>query len=146
MRRRRWLTALFLACILLTFLTGIVVGYVSVWLQFFGASPDRQDYLMGAAGYGAAAVVLLLSLPALLRLRVRPWIWGLTGGLLVVLALAGLVAAGEGWSMPADPNPYSHWSDGAGGVIACPWTWPLVVLGLMALLGRGPLSAVPDSR
>ena len=51
-----------MACPLLSLLTGLAVGWFSVWFQI-GGRADREDYLVAASGYGAGAVVVLLGLP-----------------------------------------------------------------------------------
>ena len=137
---RRWIPALLAACELLSLLTGLVVGWFSVWFQI-GGRADREDYLVAASGYAAGAVVVLLGLPALARLGVRGWVFaiGVVGvGLCAVLAVW---AAVRGSGMEQVGVTISPWYDGAGGVLACPWTWPPVVLGVLALVGRGPRPA-----
>ena len=43
--------------------------------------------------------------------------------------------------MADDSGVYQHWWDGAGGVLLLPWAWVPLVLGLLAVLGRGPRRA-----
>ncbi len=149
---RKLLPAIVMACELLSLLTGLAVGWFSVWFQI-GGRADREDYLVAASGYGAGAVVVLLGLPALARLGVRGWTFavGAVGG--VLCALLALRSAVTGLGMEQVGLTISPWYDGAGAVLACPWTWPVVVLGLLALLGRGPSrervtapAAPPDAR
>jgi len=145
MPRRRWLPPLVLGCALLTFLNGVVVGYGSIWLQFFGEQADREDYLMSFGGYVAAALVLLISLPSLVRLGAARWALVAVAGLAALLTVLATSSLGTGLSMPPESSPYQHWWDGAGGVVFFPWAWPPIVLGLLAAVGRGPRS-VPTVR
>jgi hypothetical protein len=59
------------------------------------------------------------------------------GSLLAVLAVSSL---GTGLSMPDESSPCEHWWEGAGGVVLFPWARPLIVLGILAMVGRGPRS------
>ena len=68
-----WITTAWVAAVLATALNGVVVGYGAVWFQLFGESADAEDYLVSAGGYGAAAVVLLLAVPAILTHRAPRW-------------------------------------------------------------------------
>jgi hypothetical protein len=146
----RWIPALVVTCELLTIATGFVVGYVSVWFQLFGETADREDYLVSMGGYAAGAAAGLIGLLSLRRLAVAPWVFWMCciGALcLVPLALASYTSA---QSAERDSVVISPWTDGAGGVLACPWVWVVVVLGLLALLGRGPArvtapAAPPDA-
>lgn len=126
--------------IVLTLLTGLVVGWFAIDLQLFGDTPDAEDHEAGAGGYGAATVVLLLGAVALRRYATASWqlpctlLCAVVVGLLTVRAVADAMAA-------EDPGPgINHWWDGAGGVLACPWTWWLVALGIRALLPRRGVS------
>jgi hypothetical protein len=126
-----------MACELLSLLTGLLVGWFVVWFQI-GGRADREDYLVASSAYGAGAVVVLLGLPALARLGIRGWVFtvGAVGGALC--ALLALRSAAKGLGMEDVGPTISPWYDGAGGVLACPWTWPVIVLGVLALVGRGP--------
>ncbi|GAA2124130.1 hypothetical protein GCM10009843_20500 [Nocardioides bigeumensis] len=140
-RLRRWFPALVVACEIATILNGLVVGWVSVWFQLFGDTADRDDYLVSTGGYAAGAVAGLLGLLALRRLEVTSWVFWLCAvgaGCLVPLALSSLSSAGSADDRGAGIDT---WVDGAGGVLALPWTWVVVVLGLLALVGRGPRRA-----
>jgi hypothetical protein len=123
------------AGIQLTALTGLVVGWLAVELQFFGASPDADDYEMAAGGYGAGALLLLLGALAVHLLGAPRWQMYValgSAGLLIVLALSAVSEISS-----AEPGDgYASWVDGAGGVAACPWTWPLVVLAVWGVFRR----------
>ena len=137
-RARRWVPAAVVGCELLTIGTGLVVGYVSVWLQFFGETADREDYLVSAGGYGAGAAAALVGLLSLRRLRVATWILWICAAGAALLGLLALSSLSSARTAERDSLVVSSWTDGAGGVAACPWTWVVVVLGLLALVGRGP--------
>ncbi|MGI8900808.1 MAG: hypothetical protein ACR2HA_07720 [Nocardioides sp.] len=140
MRRRRWLPALVLGCALLTFLNGVVVGYGSIWLQFFGEQADREDYLMSFGGYAAAALVLLIGLFSLVRLGTAQWAVAGVAVLTALLAVLAISSLTHGLALSEEHSPYQHWWDGAGGVVFLPWAWLPVALGLLAAVGRGPRS------
>ena len=109
-----------------------------MWFQLFGETADREDYLVSMGGYAAGAAAALIGLLSLRRLAVAPWVFWICaiGALgLVPLALASYSSA---QSAERDSVVISTWTDGVGGVLACPWVWVVVVLGLLALLGRGP--------
>jgi hypothetical protein len=128
-------------CLLTTFLNGLVVGYGVLWFQLFGDRPDRDDYLMSFGGYAAATLVLVVGLASLVRLRTAGWAVGLVGVLAGVLALLALNSLATGLGMTDDSGVYQHWWDGAGGVLLLPWAWVPLVLGGLAVLGRGPRRA-----
>jgi len=119
----------------LTALTGLVVGWFSIHFQFFGDTADTDDYEMALGGYGAAAVALLLGALAAWRWHAPRWQVHLalvSGAMLVLLgaaALSEMATAEPGWGL-------NGWIDGAGGVLGCPWTWPLVVLAVWGVFGR----------
>lgn len=130
----------------LTIATGFVVGYGAIWLQFFGDSPDREDYQVSSGGYAAAAVVLAFAVAALLGHRGPRWV---TASALLFAALYALLAAtsARDATRSADPGPgISNAFDGVGGVLAMPWTWPLVVLGVTGAvrLGAGRLGRADE--
>jgi hypothetical protein len=52
-------------------------------------------------------------------------------GLLALLTLSSVLDVARAGQPGSGIN---HWWDGAGGVLACPWVWPLVVAGLLAPL------------
>ena len=137
-RLRRWLPAILVSCLLLPFLNGLVVGFGSVWLQFFGSQADREDYLISFGGYAAAVLVLLIGLVSMLRLGTAEWAGALMVVLAVVLAILAFGSLTKGLGMEPEPQPYGRWRDGAGGVRLLPWAWPPLVLGALALVGRGP--------
>ncbi len=81
-------------------------------------------------GYGAAALVLVLAVPAILHHRAPTWLLWPTVAAAVVL---GMLAAGSAAaSARADPvsTPLNTAWDGVGGVLWAPWTWALIGLGL----------------
>jgi hypothetical protein len=129
LRRNFWVGLVLGAGVVLTSITGLVVGWVAVALQFFGASADADDYRMAAGGYGGAALLLCFGAVAVWTWRAPTWelIWAVaTAAVLALLAVDALSAA----TTAETGDGYSSWIDGAGGVAACPWTWPLVVLGI----------------
>ena len=136
-QRGRLVTFLLGTCIVLTAVTGVVVGWFAVHLQLFGEVADADDYAVASGAYGAGAAVLLFGGVAAWSRRSPPSMVAfavVAAGALTVLAVS---AAASGAS--AEPGSgYNHWWDGAGGVVACPWTWPLVVLGAFGVFrGRG---------
>ena len=122
--------------ILATFLNGLVVGYGSVALQFFGERADAEDYAVSSGGYSAAALVLMVAIPGLLA-RGKPkllvWCAASLGVLLIVLALASFTAmtTAEQVHTPVD-GPW----DGVGGVIWAPWTWAIMGFSVQAVALR----------
>jgi hypothetical protein len=119
-------------CVVLTAVTGLVVGWFATHLFFFGAQPTAEDHRVAAGAYGAAAGSLLLGAVALRVHGTTRWQLPMTlaaAALLTLLTLSSVLDAATG----SDPgSAVNHWWDGAGGVLACPWTWPLVVMGLLA--------------
>ena len=113
-----------------TALTGLVVGYGALWFQL-GSGPVVEDYQVSAGGYGAAAALLLVSVPALVAARRRILATGTT--------LVAALDVGLSWnSWQAQFDAVHHglanndaW-DGIGGVLLSPTTWPLLVLALRA--------------
>jgi hypothetical protein len=131
--RSRWVSAAWVAAVAATALNGVVVGYGAVWFQLFGDSADAEDYAVSAGGYGAAAVVLALAVPAILTHDAPRWLaWpaGVAAALLGVFALGSVTAIAEAEAVPAPTD--TAW-DGVGGVLWGPWTWALVGLGIQGL-------------
>jgi hypothetical protein len=129
-RRTRWVNAGLAACVLLTVLTGLVLGWFAVSFQLFGDRPDADDYASAAGAYGAAAVVLVIGARAVAHGAAPRWVLvtAVAGaGLFTVLLLSAVsdMAAAEPGAATAG------WREGAFGVLGCPWAWPLVVLGLL---------------
>jgi hypothetical protein len=139
--RQFWVGLLLGVSVVSTALTGLVVGWFAVYFQLFGESADADDYRMAAGGYGAAALLLCAGALAVRTWRAPTWelIWAVAGA--AVLALLAMDALSE--ATRAEPGAgYSGWIDGAGGVAACPWTWPLVVLGIWGpLQGRARIQS-----
>jgi hypothetical protein len=136
--RRLAVTALWVLAVLATVLNGVVVGYGAIWFQLFGDGPDAADYRLSAAGYGTAALVLALAVPALLVSTVPRWLAPTAG---VSAVLLGVMAMGSAiTSVDEDParlgtdDPWGDVLEGIGGVLWAPWTWVVVVLGLRALV------------
>ncbi len=145
-RLHAWGTAGWTLAVWFTLLNGIVVGYGALWFQF-GGSPDADDYRMSAGGYAAAAAVLLLSLPALLRRGRSGWLVPVA---VVASGVLGSLAAWSALRVGQGPS-YGYWPvlDGVGGVLWAPWTWLMVALGLRALSRSGrtrPSTRAPGSR
>lgn len=131
--RRRWIAAGWVCAVVATAVNGVVVGYGAIWLQFFGETADAEDYRVSAGGYGAAAFVLLLAIPAILTHRAPRWLlWpaGASAAVLGLLAVNSVAASAD-----AEPvsSPINTAWDGVGGVLWAPWTWALVALGIHGL-------------
>lgn len=127
--RAIWTNVVLAAGIVLTALTGFVVGYGSVWFQI-GGVPDAEDYRVSAGGYAAAAVVLVAAIPAVVAFRGAEV---LLAGTAVVAALYLVLAVRSARlaAAAADRGPGINTAlDGIGGVVAMPWTWFLVTLGV----------------
>lgn len=125
-----WATA-----VILTIATGAVVGYGAVWFQLFGDHADAGDYRMSAGGYACAAGVLILGAVAILSFRGPTVLAGIAAAFAATYVLLGLRSAQL--AAVAEPGDYNAALDGVGGVIGMPWTWPLVLLGIL-----GPISAL----
>jgi purine-cytosine permease-like protein len=125
-------------CVALTLPTGLVVGWFATELMLFGAHPTAEDHQVAAGAYGAAAAALLLGAVALRVHGTTRWqvpVALASAGLLAALALSSAMDA----ATSSEPGSgINHWWDGAGGVLACPWTWPLVVMGVLAPFRRRP--------
>ncbi len=150
--RRLGIATLWFLAVLATAINGVVVGYGVLWLQFFGDSPDAADYRLSAAGYGTAAVVLGVAVPALLVSTAPRWLVPATGAAAAVL---GMLALGSADAAPgAEPatlggdDPWGDVLDGVGGVLWAPWTWVLLVLGVrgLALLAARQRRRFSDAR
>lgn len=133
--RRIWANIGWATAVLLTIGTGFVVGYGSIWLQFFGDRPDAGDYRISAGGYASAAVVLALGAVGILSFRGPLVLVGLSAAFAAVYVLLALRSVQL--AAMAEPDDYDSGLDGVGGVIGMPWTWPLVVLGVL-----GPIRSV----
>lgn len=128
-RRPWWTRSAWVGAVVATALNGVVVGYGVLWLQFFGETPDAEDYTVSAGGYGAAAAVLALAVPALLTFHGPRWLAFPAGGSAVLLGLLALGSAAAAAGAVRDDRPIDTVWDGVGGVLWAPWTWVLVVLG-----------------
>lgn len=138
---RVWVLRLALGlCLVLTVLSGLVIGWLAVAFQLFGESADAEDHEVAAGAYAASAVVLVLGAFVARGSRAPRWqlVWALGwAAVLVVLTLSSVSEA----SAMLDHGPgINGWKDGVGGALACPWTWPLVLLGLYEPLRRRPVS------
>jgi hypothetical protein len=133
--RRIWANIGWATAVLLTIGTGFVVGYGSIWLQLFGDRPDSGDYRISAGGYACAAVVLALGAVGILSYRGPLVLAGVSAAFAAVYVLLALRSVQL--AAAAEPDGYDSALDGVGGVIATPWTWPLVVLGVL-----GPIRSV----
>jgi hypothetical protein len=116
----------------LTALTGLVAGWFAVGFQIGGSRADADDYAVAAGAYGATTLAVLLGALALRRWATTSWqlpvtlVVAVVPGLLTVRAVADASTAQPGSGM-------NSWWDGAGGVLACPWVWWLVAVGVRAL-------------
>lgn len=131
--RRRWVPAGWVGAVTATILNGIVVGYGAIWFQLFGDTADAEDYSVSAGGYGAAAVVLALAVPAILGHRGPRWLVWPTGVAAVVLGFLAARSVDASARAAQSGFPINTAWDGIGGVIWAPWTWALVALGVRGL-------------
>lgn len=119
---------------------GVAVGYGS--LSFLNIRTSRGDYLISGGAYTAAAVVVMVAAVGAAGLRgPRSVVYGSP-----LLALALTVPAVRSFRIaadhPAGPSWDSPW-DGAGAVLCLPWTWPLLLCGVV---GAHRLVRAPDRR
>jgi hypothetical protein len=131
--RRIWVAAGWVGAVTATLLNGVVVGYGAIWLQFFGDTADAEDYAVSAGGYGAAAVVLAVAVPAMLAHGGPRWLVWPTGAAAVVLSLLAGRSAEASAHAAQSASPMNTAWDGIGGVLWAPWTWALVALGIRGL-------------
>ena len=149
--RRVWVVIAWSFAIAATTLNGLVVGYGSVWLQFFGESADAEDYRVSAGGYGAAAAVLALAVVAILTHRGPRWLAWVAALSSIVLGALAVSSAQASTRAEQDSSPMNTAWDGIGGVLWAPWTWALVALAVHGIyrLARGDSSrgdAAPIAR
>ncbi len=130
-------------CVALTLPTGLVVGWFATELMLFGARPTAEDHQVAAGAYGAAAAALLLGAVALRVHGTTRWQVPVSLASAALLALLTLSSAMDAATSSETGSGINHWWDGAGGVLACPWTWPLVVMGVLALFRRRPAATDP---
>lgn len=131
-RLHTWAAVGWVGAVTATVLNGVVVGYGAIWFQLFGEVADVDDYAVSAGGYGAAALVLALAVPAIVTHGRPGWLLWPTG---MSAAILGLLAVGSAHSMHAGQgvSPMNTVWDGIGGVLWAPWTWVLVTLGIHGL-------------
>lgn len=135
--RRHLLASVLLgSCVVLTVPTGLVVGWFATQLMFFGARPTAEDHQVAAGAYGAAGVALLLGALALRVHGTTRWQVPVALGSAGLLAWLSLSSAMDAAASSSPGSGINHWWDGAGGVLACPWTWPLLALGILAPFQR----------
>jgi hypothetical protein len=131
--RRIWVAVGWVAAVAATVLNGVVVGYGAIWIQFFGATADAGDYAVSAGGYGAAAAVLALAVPAILTHRGPRWlVWSTSLSVVVLGLLAARSAEASAHAARRALLVNSAW-DGIGCVLWAAWTWALVALGIHGL-------------
>ncbi len=140
-RRRSGVAALWVLGVLATTLNGVVVGYGAIWFQLFGDSADAADYRVSAGGYATAALVLLVTVPALVDSSAPRWLVPTAVVLAVLLGMLALASAVTSVDAEGDPldrdDPWGDVLDGVGGVLWAPWTGVLLVLGGLALVRAG---------
>jgi hypothetical protein len=124
-------------CVALTLATGLVVGWFATELMLFGARPTAEDHQVAAGAYGAAAAALLLGAVALRVHGTTRWQVPVSLASAALLALLTVSSAMDAATSSEPGSGINHWWDGAGGVLACPWTWPLVVTGVVVAATRG---------
>jgi hypothetical protein len=103
--------------------TGLVVGWFAASFQLMGSTATSGDHRMAAGAYGATAALMAVGAVASIALRAPRWMLGWAigwAGVMVVLALGAWAESAGG---PGDS--FSDWPDGVGGVVLCPWTWPI---------------------
>lgn len=146
--RRTWIAVAWVGAVAATVLNGIVVGYGAVWFQLFGDTADAEDFAVSAGGYGAAAVVLVVAVPAILAHGGPRWLVWPTAASAVILGLLSARSAGVWAQAERSASPVNTAWDGIGGVLWAPWTWALVALGIHGLyrLLAGPARAEVRSR
>lgn len=131
--RRIWVAVAWVSAVTATILNGIVVGYGAIWLQVFVDTVDTDDYAVSAGGYGAAATVLVLAVPAILTHGGPRWLVWPTGMSGVVLGLLAARSVEASTHAAQNSSPINTAWDGIGGVLGAPWTWALVALGIHGL-------------
>ena len=131
--RRRWVAACWVGAVIAIVVNGVAVGYGAVWLQFFGDVADAEDYAVSAGGYGAAAFVLALAVPAILAHYGPRWLVWPTGASAVVLGVMSARSAEVSMQEEQSAAPMDTVWDGIGGVLWAPWAWVLVALGIQGL-------------
>ncbi len=130
-------------CIVLTALSGVAIGW---WAKLaIAAYPSAQQQSQAAGAYGAAALVLMLGAAALVDYGTTRWqTWMALTAAAVMLWLTASAAPSIGHASPSRFDDGS-WVDGALWVLACPWTWPLIVVG-MAVVSRRSLRSLLNHR
>ncbi len=132
----RWFRANVVAAIL-TALNGVVVGYGALRLQFFGNSPNRDDYLVSTGGYAAAAVLIAFAVASNFARRGAAW-FGYAGSVAAVLLGFGALVSWSRARVVEDRGAgISGVWDGVGGVVALPWSWAIVVLLILSVRNPG---------
>lgn len=144
--RRIWVAVGWVSAVAATVLNGVVVGYGAVWFQLFGDTADAEDYAISAGGYGAAAVVLAVAVPAILTHRGPRWLVWPTAVSAVVLGLLAARSAEASVRAGQSPSPMNTAWDGIGGVLWAPWTWALVALAVHGIYRRFAGQAREDTR
>jgi hypothetical protein len=128
---------LVLGCSLVaTTATGLVVGWFAASFQLMGGIPTSGDHRMAAGAYGATAALMVLGVAASQAVRAPRWMLVWAAGWAGVMLLLALGAWADSAGGPGDS--FSDWPDGAGGVLMCPWTWPIPLL-VVLLPWRGRL-------
>lgn len=123
---------------ILTAVNGVVVGYGALWFQFFGALPDRADYLVSMGGYATAALLVALATVSNSLLGGAIWFGYAGPATAAALGIGALVSWSHVRIMEDRVPGISGVWDGVGGVAALPWSWAIVVLFILSL--RGPRS------
>ena len=135
--------AILAGCSVATALTALVIGWFLINFHLMGETADAEDYTAAAAAYGAGALLLVLGAVDAWARRYAEWVRWVAA---LPAGLIALLAASAASRVPgAEPGSgFTHWYDGAAGLLACPWTWPLVIMPVATLLrtlrvGRGRL-------
>jgi len=91
---------------------------------------SRGDYLVSGGGYAAAALVLACVAVGAVGLRGPVSVVYGSSLLATVSAALGVRSFMIGGGYPSSAFADSPW-DGAGGVLCLPWTWPLLLCGIV---------------
>lgn len=120
----------------LTALNGVVVGYGALWFQFFGSSPNRDDYLVSFGGYVSAAVLIAVAVAGNMLRRGAAWFSYAGSVTAVLLGVAAVDSRSRARVVEDRGAGISGVWDGVGGVVALPWSWAIVVLLILSVRHR----------
>jgi hypothetical protein len=110
--------------VVLTVLNVVVLGAFAVHFQLFGETADRADYLTAAGAHGSGAV--LMAVAALGAPGLHSRLTAVAGA--CVFALLAVSSYQDSHRAADEGLTFGGLDDGAGGVLALPWTWLLVII------------------